>query len=130
MKVWLDDKRVGPCGWIHLKNALDGVNFIKEHGISIEEMSFDHDLGYEGPRDGTPEDGHDVAKVLEEMAYLGKIRSDIKLSVHSSNSAGANEIRLALGSALRFLDRDRSEVLVLNYERDILPLILGANKNE
>lgn len=123
IKVWLDDERIPPPGWIHLKTAVEAVEFLKSRALEIEEMSFDHDLGYQGPSSGLPEDGNDVAKALEELAYHQNINPEIRLSIHSSNSAGVKEIKLALGSALRFLGRNRDEVQVLDYLRDILPRI-------
>ncbi len=49
MKVWLDDVRPAPEGWIPIQDYDDFVNFMwtmGHDGVSqIEEMSLDHDLG-------------------------------------------------------------------------------------
>lgn len=52
MKLWLDDERVPPEGWVWAKSSLDaayklgremGTNGV--HALSFEAISLDHDLG-------------------------------------------------------------------------------------
>lgn len=45
-KLWVDDERPAPEGWIWSKNSLDAINELhKGWPKPIDEMSLDHDLG-------------------------------------------------------------------------------------
>jgi len=109
MQIWLDDKRnpIYP-NWVWVKTAEEAIQLLEQHGLEITDMSFDHDLG-------TELDGHDVATKLESLAFEGKINRDIRLSIQSSNSVGARELKQALGSALRFFERRPEEVIQFDY---------------
>ena len=43
MKVWLDDLRVAPQGWVWAKTVSEAQNLLQNG--NVEEMSLDHDLG-------------------------------------------------------------------------------------
>lgn len=47
-KLWIDDIRPAPEGWIHLKTSQEVIDFlteVKEKGNKLDIISFDHDLG-------------------------------------------------------------------------------------
>lgn len=49
MKLFVDDERPAPEGWVLAENANDAIvelAFAELHGDQIEVISLDHDLGY------------------------------------------------------------------------------------
>jgi hypothetical protein len=44
MKVWLDDIRPAPQGWIRVRSYQEAVALIQDQGERITEISLDHDL--------------------------------------------------------------------------------------
>lgn len=95
MKVYLDDARPTPPGWVRTYTAPQTIALI-ETG-EVEELSLDHDLGGDNdPEIGT---GYDVCCYLEERAYRGLPVPPV-IHVHSANLAG----RLRMKAALRKME--------------------------
>lgn len=42
VKLWLDDVRPAPEGWVHAKSVKEAIEIMSTH--RVEEMSLDHDL--------------------------------------------------------------------------------------
>lgn len=84
MRIWLDDCRLPPDGFIHVKNFAELQTLLAENSDTIEVMSFDHDLGDEEA------DGYQIAKWLAEN-YLE--RWPLEVHVHSANPPGSANIR-------------------------------------
>ena len=93
MKLWIDDKRKAPEGWMHAKTAAEAIGWLKS-GDSITHISFDHDLG-EGNGDG-----HDVVCVVEELVHGRRMKMP-EMTVHSSNPVGAKRIQQAIDAIKR-----------------------------
>jgi len=85
MKIWLDDLRPPPEGFIHVKNLSELQVLLAYQPETIEVMSFDHDLG-----DGEP-DGYQIIKWMAEN-HLD--RWPVEVLVHSANPPGAENIRV------------------------------------
>lgn len=95
MKLWIDDVRPAPAGWTHAKNALQAITIIAGQTIRldpIEEISFDHDLGYDYGYDGKLSTGAFVAKFVATLVVKGDMRKPV-WHVHSQNPWGAMDIR-------------------------------------
>ena len=92
MKLWLDDERRPPKGWVWARTYGQAVSCL-ETG-KFDEVSLDHDLG----EDKT---GYDVAVWLEERALDGTL-GRLRWRVHSSNPEGARRMERAMRSAERF----------------------------
>jgi hypothetical protein len=75
MKLWLDDIRPAPDGWVHVKTATDAYELIKT-GV-VEVASLDHDLG-------EAHTGYDLCKWMAESGIWPKT----KPRVHSANPVG------------------------------------------
>lgn len=84
MRIWLDDIRPAPDGFIHVRNLAELRELIASSKDTIEIMSFDHDLG-----DGEA-DGYQIAKWLAENHVE---RWPLEIRVHSANVPGAANIR-------------------------------------
>lgn len=92
-KVYLDDLRPVPEGFIGLKNYEEFCAFIVQFGIP-DFISFDHDLG-EGKT------GYDCAKFLVEYCLDNGI-SKINFQVHSQNPVGKENIEKLLQNFHRY----------------------------
>lgn len=90
-KLWLDDVRDCPPGFLLARTAYVAIQILKK--VPITFISFDHDLG-EG------ETGYNVACFIEEGAYNGTIKR-MEWAVHSANPVGRANIERAMRSAER-----------------------------
>ncbi|MCP3921097.1 MAG: hypothetical protein GY714_00785 [Desulfobacterales bacterium] len=79
MKVYLDDERDEPEGWIRVYWPEEAIELLKTG--KVEEISLDHDLGDD--KHGT---GYDVVLWIEE-AVITKGFIPPKMKVHSANSS-------------------------------------------
>lgn len=93
-KLYLDDERRTPQGWVRAFTAPEAITLLLSGGIV--EVSLDHDLGPEEA--GT---GYDVATWIEEQAVLGSL-PPLRWRIHSANPVGRARMEAALRSAERF----------------------------
>ena len=100
MRVYLDDERVTPDGWIRVYWPEDAIALL-ESG-QVEEISLDHDLGDD--EHGT---GYDVVLWIEEAVALRGFKPP-RMFVHSANSS-AKEKMLSGIEAIQALFRGRSQ---------------------
>lgn len=94
MKIWLDDERIAPPGFLWVKTAQEAISFLKTGQVQL--ISLDHDLGNELA--GT---GYDVALFLEKSAYHNEI-PPVKWEIHSANPVGRSNMLAALKKADSF----------------------------
>jgi hypothetical protein len=87
-RVYLDDERVAPRGWLHVANA-EGMLQLLQEGL-VKEMSLDHDLG-DVERSGTW-----LVNQIEKLAFKERLKVP-PFKVHSMNPVGANYMRRVLG---------------------------------
>lgn len=87
MRVYLDDERQTPEGWVRVYWPDEAIALL-ETGL-VEALSLDHDLGDD--QRGT---GYDVVLWLEEAVAVRGLRPPAVISVHSAN-ASAREKMLA-----------------------------------
>ena len=65
-KIWVDDVRPAPSGYIWLKSVDDFINYVEQHGIEgIAVFDFDHDAGDYASAGG------DYIKCLDYLEYIG-----------------------------------------------------------
>jgi hypothetical protein len=99
IKLWIDDERHAPPGWLCIKTAPLAIAFIRDCTTSgdltnIEAISFDHDLG--SPECGT---GYEVAAWLEEVVYTEpRIVYVPQMTIHSANPVGRVRLDYAIKS--------------------------------
>jgi Cyclic-phosphate processing Receiver domain len=98
VKVWLDDLREAPEGWIHVKTPKEAIGLLRSG--EVEEISLDHDLGLTtAERERT---GYDVLAWLEEGVAMGTWEHRLpKIHVHSANPVGRRRIEQAIRSINR-----------------------------
>ena len=81
MKIYLDDEREAPEGWLRIHWPSDVIALIGA-GLNITHISLDHDLG-----DDSRGTGYDVILWIEEQVATGKMKTIPELKVHSANSS-------------------------------------------
>jgi hypothetical protein len=98
MRVWLDDVRDAPQGWIHVTTPEEAIELLRSG--EVEEISLDHDLGL-----ATPEyerTGYDVLAWLEEAVATGAWKRPVPvIRVHSGNPVGWRRMEQAIASIQR-----------------------------
>ena len=99
MRLWIDDVRPAPDGYIWCKSTLNALHIIYHNADEIEEIALDHDAGE------YVLEGGDYIKVLEELERLCHSRNPLKraywlehcinyrFSLHSANPVGVQNMR-------------------------------------
>jgi hypothetical protein len=85
MKVYLDDIREAPDGWIRVHTYEEAIEALKTG--KVEQISLDNDLG-------TELEGYDVAKWIEQQTFETNFRPP-KIWIHSANLVGRHNITAA-----------------------------------
>jgi hypothetical protein len=85
-KIWIDDIREAPDGYIWIKTVREFIDYCVKNGLDdIELIDTDHDAGdYQN-------DGGDYIRCFDYLDYCGI--PDITVHIHSANPVGANNIR-------------------------------------
>ena len=92
MKIWIDDVRTAPEGYLWCKSTRDALRkIVLEYPNEIELIDLDHDAG------DYAKDGGDFIAVLKELERLTKRQkmdfSHIKFRLHSANPVGVANMR-------------------------------------
>ncbi|MDR6674620.1 cyclic-phosphate processing receiver domain-containing protein [Xanthomonas sp. 1678] len=93
MRVYLDDERSAPEGWVRVYWPDEAIALL-ESG-QVDELSLDHDLG-----DDLRGTGYDVVVWIEEAVALRGFRPP-KISVHSANSSARQKMESGIRSIVR-----------------------------
>ncbi len=98
MKVYLDDVRPAPDGWVLVRTAREAIAALAAGGVT--HISLDHDLG-DDQLFGT---GYDVACWIEEaVALRGYVPPEI--AIYSANVVGRERMARAIESIERLIAR-------------------------
>ena len=97
MKLYLDDEREAPEGWVRVRRPGEAIRLLKAGGVS--ELSLDHDLGNE--RRGT---GYDVVLWIEKAVATSGFVPPM-MTVHSSNASARAKMEAGLERIRRFAGR-------------------------
>lgn len=93
MKVFLDDERTPPKGWILVRWPEEAIDLLKTGKVTA--ISLDHDLG-----DDDHGTGYDVILWIEEQVIVNNFKPP-KIKVHSANSSA----RLKMEAGIRSIER-------------------------
>lgn len=88
MKVYLDDERTTPPGWIRTYWPTDTIELLKSNQVT--HLSLDHDLG-----DDERGTGYDVVLWIEE-AIVTTGFTPPKIVVHSANVSARAKMELGI----------------------------------
>jgi hypothetical protein len=94
MKVYLDDERTAPDGWVLVK-TVDDVIYLLD---CITDLSLDHDLG-EGNKTG-----YDLMVYLEDKVYNDETFNIPNITFHTQNPVGLANMRICLRYIYKILD--------------------------
>ena len=89
MKLWLDDVREPPEGWLWAETYKHAIQLLEAGKVEI--IDFDHDLG-------SDKNGYDVACWIERRVHVDGIKPP-KWRIHTANPVGAERIKLAMSNA-------------------------------
>jgi hypothetical protein len=85
-KIWVDDIRPAPNGYIWIKSVNEFIDYLVEHGINdIAVFDFDHDAG------DYQKDGGDYIRCLDYLEYIGA--DGINVRIHSANPVGRSNMQ-------------------------------------
>lgn len=90
MKLFLDDIRQPPLGWIHVYWPDEMIDLLKTG--CVEEISLDHDLGNDDR--GT---GYDVLIWIENAVAMEHFNPP-KIKIHSANVSARRKMELAINN--------------------------------
>lgn len=97
MRVYLDDERPTPEGWVHVYWPCEAIELLE--GGEVTEISLDHDLGDD--QRGT---GYDVVLWIEEaVATRGFVPP--KIHVHSANASAREKMLAGVRAIVRLLEK-------------------------
>ncbi|ABF89341.1 conserved domain protein [Myxococcus xanthus DK 1622] len=96
MKVYLDDERATPDGWVRVRWPEEAISLLASGQVT--ELSLDHDLG-----DDTHGTGYDVLLWLEEAVATRGFVPPRVVQVHSANSSARQKMTLAIARIERFV---------------------------
>ena len=90
IKLWVDDIRPAPSGYIWCAKTLDAIKYIQytlssKNGRKIEVLDLDHDAG------DYAKFGGDYIKILDWMEEHGV--GNIPVRIHSQNAVGVENMR-------------------------------------
>lgn len=103
-KLWLDDRREAPRGWLHVRTAAEAIRRIRSGEFT--HLDLDYDLSLTDREGGT---GYDVACAIEKGARNGSLPRML-CECHSGDPLGRQRIEAALaraGMAWRARDREQ-----------------------
>lgn len=95
MKVYLDDERQAPEGWVQARWANEVIELLKTGNVT--ELSLDHDLG-----DDVRGTGYDVLQWLDEQVICNQFFPPI-IHVHTANPAA----RVRMEAAVKNISKQR-----------------------
>jgi len=92
MKVYLDDERDTPEGWVRAYWPDEVIELLQSGEVT--EISLDHDLG-----DDERGTGYDVILWVEEAVVTRSFKAP-QITVHSANSSARNKMELGIQSII------------------------------
>ncbi len=99
MKVFLDDERPTPEGWIGVRWPNEAISLLQTGRVA--ELSLDHDLG-----DDARGTGYDVLLWIEEAVVVSGFRPP-RMQVHSANTSARAKMLAGIASIERLAARNR-----------------------
>lgn len=90
MKLWVDDLRSAPEGWVHAKSVNAALEYILANLDALEVISLDHDAGDFAKYGG---DYIKILDFLEAGVASGNRVLEFKFHLHSQNPVGVQNMR-------------------------------------
>ena len=103
MKIWLDDVRPSPSGWLWLSAPEETIFYLRNY--VVEEISLDHDLG-----DKSKGNGNDVLLWIEERVAMEQAYQPPFIYVHSCNVPAQLKMKEGIKAIQRLLEKRKENV--------------------
>lgn len=87
MKIWIDDIRPAPVGYVHFESVSESKAFIAEHADEIEVLDMDHDAG------DFAQFGGDYVRLLDWLEAKFGSSLPFPIRIHSMNPVGVANMR-------------------------------------
>ena len=114
MKIYLDDFRAAPAGWILVRWPEEVIDLVMAQD-SVEAISLDHDLSEEGPSART---GYDVLPWIEAQVVVNGFVPPV-LHAHSANSSAVERMKAAIEKINRCAAKNREDGRVWSGSFDL-----------
>ncbi|MDM5178662.1 hypothetical protein PO883_15795 [Massilia sp. DJPM01] len=101
MKVYLDDERATPDGWVRVYWPDEAIALLA--GGAVTHLSLDHDLG-----DDARGTGYDVVLWIEEQVFTAGFRLPA-MRVHSANASAREKMEAGIRTIERYAGRAGTE---------------------
>ena len=98
IKIWLDDERKAPEGWVTVRTATDCRVLLE--ALDVQTVSLDHDLG-DDKKYGT---GYDVLCWMEEQVVTRDYKPPM-VYIHTDNPAGRKKMEAAWQQILKLVQQ-------------------------
>lgn len=98
MKVYLDDERPVPVGWIGVRWPEEAIEILKTGKVT--DISLDHDLG-----DDDHGTGYDVILWIEEAVATAQFKPPA-ITVHSANPSARQKMESGIASIERLAQKE------------------------
>ena len=95
MKLFLDDEREAPAGWVRVRWPEEAIELLKTGQVT--DLSLDHDLG-----DDERGTGYDVVLWIEE-AVVARMFVPPRMVVHSANAPARAKMEAGLDRIRRYM---------------------------
>ena len=96
IRIWLDDIRPAPEGWLWVKTVEDFTDAMTAYRGHVVAVSFDHDLGEDEAS------GHGAAAWLEIACVTDGYPVPREMACHSANPVGRQRIDAAIAGIRRW----------------------------
>jgi hypothetical protein len=96
IRIYLDDERETPEGFVRTYSVEETIKLIKEHDGKIYMVSLDNDLGT-----GCVE-GKEVMRFIEQSAFDNTLKPIPHLIIHTQNTSAAEDMRHARYNAWKY----------------------------
>jgi|TARA_Y100000310_G_scaffold7793_1_gene8488 hypothetical protein len=97
MKLYLDDIRPAPDGWVRTRTAQETIAILKEGEVT--EISLDHDLG-----EGDVGTGYDPLLWIEKAVHAGTLPIIPLIHIHTANPVAGSR----MAQAVRQINMERA----------------------
>lgn len=87
MKIWIDDIRPVPVGYVHFESVSESKEYIAKHADEIEFLDMDHDAG------DFAQFGGDYIRLLDWLEKTFGSSLPFSIRIHSMNPVGVANMR-------------------------------------
>ena len=99
MKIYLDDERQTPNGFVRTYTVEETIELIKQNNGNVETVSLDNDLGI-----GLQE-GRKVLEWIEEQAYHNQLLPIPNIIIHTGNNVAMDNMMKSRYNAWKYWEK-------------------------